>query len=572
KMIQQELDEVKLKEIEPSHELNELRNKINFNNIEFNKKLRSKEEQIIALNQKNLEDSRLFEASNKSKITEIDSLKRSYAQVYDQLNIISRNFDTYRLESCNKIELTNLKQRFDLEYDRLFNQGLNEMKIRDENIRMLQMKINDLTESLLLKKTSEEKAETPSFNENRFCPFCGLQFKNIHGVRVHCGHEHRKMKRLDIDLEKLLRITIETLNEEGIDFKKIPKVSRSEQNVWTKISEKYNIYGVSRDVINTDAFLFHQWFVRNTNNYRNKIKSEINEPFSNDFNNNLTGNKSLESILIVYDYAEFKKFKISNSIRSSLLIDFEEELNAKLRVYGFNCYFRCIYNWFKKNSSRKKQSPIWKGLYKCIEPNCSAYIKPILRTDSEKKILIEIYYSELNHHQLVFRPNRISGDERKKLAYQLKAEGVSNFSNMEIVSSLSKKEPVKKNTLYKITNEFDHRFRITRDLIYDLKAIKLSCKYLGLPIKSNFSGFVHNLSIDPYGFLLMSEMQCFILTLEASGGHNDRFLLKGCNFPKNYDISIFCLGQYFEFIYLEAPGGQNERFFSFLLGANLKKS
>ncbi|CAF1076938.1 unnamed protein product [Brachionus calyciflorus] len=148
KMIQQELDEVKLKEIEPSHELNELRNRINFINIEFNKKLKSKEEQIIALNQKNLEDSRLFESSNKSKITEIDSLKNL-------------------MLSCNKIELTNLKQRFDLEYDCLFNQGLNEMKIRDENIRMLQMKINDLTESLSLKKTSEEKAETPSFNENR---------------------------------------------------------------------------------------------------------------------------------------------------------------------------------------------------------------------------------------------------------------------------------------------------------------------------------------------------------------------------------------------------------------------
>ncbi|CAF0888839.1 unnamed protein product [Brachionus calyciflorus] len=400
--------------------------------------LNYKDEQIKKLSDKHFNDSINFESNFKAKLDEIETLKKSYNQILNEIKLLKENFDQFRTHCCKRAELTNLKQDFDLEYDRLYNHGITEMKIRDDKIETLQ-------------------------------------------------------------------------RTDNIDLVNIPKVSRSEQNVWTKISKEYHekTSGVSIKSINTDALLFYHWFDRDTNQFREIVQSKLTKPISEACKKKfkISDKKTLNSISIRFDYLEFKNFKISNSTRTKLLVDFEESLNEKLQNSGFNCYFKCIYNWFKKKSS-KDNTPIWSGFYRCTEPTCSSYIKPFLRKHAEDNVYFDVFYSQNSGHELIIKQLKIKGNEREKLAFRLKAEGVSSFSDMDIiVSSLRKKEPIKKNTLYKIKNEFDHRFRISRDLIFDLKAIKLGCQFLGLSTNPNFSGFIHSLGIDPYGFLLMSDMQ-----------------------------------------------------------------
>ncbi|RNA34449.1 hypothetical protein BpHYR1_031736 [Brachionus plicatilis] len=182
------------------------------------------------------------------------------------------------------------------------------------------------------------------------------------------------------------------------------------------------------------------WFKRNPQNYSKIVHQKLNIL---EFNSNENPEKTKQQeneTFIELNLKEFKSFAVSNSKRRRLLGDFEEALNTQLQKNGFNCYFKCNHNWFKSENSRKRNLPIWSGLYKCIHEEC------------QQSIITEI--AEIENEKI---SDRIMGLERKLTALKLKAEGVSNN--------------------------------------------------LGISTNSEFRGFVHNLSIDPFGFLLMSDIQ-----------------------------------------------------------------
>ncbi|CAF0932078.1 unnamed protein product [Brachionus calyciflorus] len=192
--------------------------------------------------------------------------------------------------------------------------------------------------------------------------------------------------------------------------------------------------------------------------------------------------------------------------RLKLLIDFEEALNLKLKKKGFCCYYKCSYNWFKSEKSRKRNLPVWSGFYKCIQPNCKSFIRPFIKSINKDEITVCVSFLTKGFHEPIDQQTRITGEDRINLSYKLNSEGTSNVSDFYQIISYQKKNPIKKTTLYKIKNEFDHRFRLSRDLFFDLKASKLMTDNLSVS-NSGFTGLVHNVSIDPYGFFLMSEMQ-----------------------------------------------------------------
>ena len=104
-------------------------------------------------------------------------------------------------------------------------------------------------------------------------------------------------------------------------------------------------------------------------------------------------------------------------------------MNNKLQEKGFNCYFKCNYNWFKQQTNFANSGLIdWNGLYNCIEPNCSSFIKPKIYCQPIENIVIQVSYCISNQHNRIKKNIRISGNERKALAQTLKSEGVLNFA------------------------------------------------------------------------------------------------------------------------------------------------
>ena len=56
-------------------------------------------------------------------------------------------------------------------------------------------------------------------------------------------------------------------------------------------------------------------------------------------------------------------------------------------------------------------------------------------------------------------------------------------------------------------SEFFHRYKVSSDVFID--AIATKTIFDELPIKTNgrINGFISNIGLDPYGFLLFSEIQ-----------------------------------------------------------------
>ncbi|RNA20750.1 hypothetical protein BpHYR1_022975, partial [Brachionus plicatilis] len=57
------------------------------------------------------------------------------------------------------------------------------------------------------------------------------------------------------------------------------------------------------------------------------------------------------------------------------------------------------------------------------------------------------------------------------------------------------------------TYQLEIKFRLSQDMKFDLRASKILCENLGTSSNSDLKGYVHNICLDPFGFLLMSEIQ-----------------------------------------------------------------
>lgn len=250
------------------------------------------------------------------------------------------------------------------------------------------------------------------------------------------------MKRTVIDLSKLVAITCQFLKNLGTNLNFDPKFSKNEQNIWVKICKEY--YG---KVCYKQALLIYMWFKRNTQNYSKIVHQKLNIL---EFNSNENPEKSKQQeneTFIEFSLKEFKSFAVSNSKRRRLLGDFEEALNTQLQKNGFNCYFKCNHNWFKSENSRKKNLPIWSGLYKCIHEECQQSVITEIAEIENEKVVIKILYSDKKKHEKIIKSDRIIGLERKLTALKLKAEGVSNVCDTNNTSKYFLKSFLNKKTL-----------------------------------------------------------------------------------------------------------------------------
>ena len=64
------------------------------------------------------------------------------------------------------------------------------------------------------------------------------------------------------------------------------------------------------------------------------------------------------------------------------------------------------------------------------------------------------------------------------------------------------------NVLKKIKSDFMNRNRISKDIQVDVEAAKVLCEHLCLySSPGKLSGYVQDISQNPFGFLLMSDIQ-----------------------------------------------------------------
>ena len=68
---------------------------------------------------------------------------------------------------------------------------------------------------------------------------------------------------------------------------------------------------------------------------------------------------------------------------------------------------------------------------------------------------------------------------------------------------------VEENRLKQIKFEFNHKDRFSNDHIVDIQATKVFFKEFAIFDKPENEGYVKDISLDPFGYSLISEIQVF---------------------------------------------------------------
>ncbi|RNA34450.1 hypothetical protein BpHYR1_031737 [Brachionus plicatilis] len=117
---------------------------------------------------------------------------------------MNKEFPLYH--SVNQNETKRLKENFDQEYSKLFNEALFEIEKRNNEIINLKEKISHQC-------TSKENPIK--------CKYCLKECKNWHGFTIHCGHMHRNsccgksilnLQKSEIEMFFIKLINISKLN------------------------------------------------------------------------------------------------------------------------------------------------------------------------------------------------------------------------------------------------------------------------------------------------------------------------------------------------------------------------
>lgn len=73
--------------------------------------------------------------------------------------------------------------------------------------------------------------------------------------------------------------------------------------------------------------------------------------------------------------------------------------------------------------------------------------------------------------------------------------------------SLTDKKVTNKNTLKQMKSEFINKHRLSSDVYIDVLATKSVTDRMCLKSSSNIDGYIQEISLNPFGFLLFSDIQ-----------------------------------------------------------------
>ena len=120
--------------------------------------------------------------------------------------------------------------------------------------------------------------------------------------------------------------------------------------------------------------------------------------------------------------------------RLKLPVSYDNLFSKKLQEKGIYCWLRSKYNWLKKNDSKKKACPVFRGKYECIDSECDVCYYIILQ--SIDRISFDVFWDEFSKHPKLCLPSRmiqISKKEREALRTELAVHGVTNLRDQNII-------------------------------------------------------------------------------------------------------------------------------------------
>ena len=124
---------------------------------------------------------------------------------------------------------------------------------------------------------------------------------------------------------------------------------------------------------------------------------------------------------------------------------------------------------------------------------------------------VNFNFNEENvHSDFVQKNPRIIGDERKETWKNIMCIGTTN-TMVSICPNINDTQASQKlrKSLSVIKSEFVNRFKISNDIFIDSQAAKFVIDRIcsSLMLNGNIKGYIQELRLNPFGFLLFSELQ-----------------------------------------------------------------
>jgi hypothetical protein len=158
---------------------------------------------------------------------------------------------------------------------------------------------------------------------------------------------------------------------------------------------------------------------------------------------------------ITFTDIETRDFIHGSDVRKYFSSAFTRLLTKKLHDTGINCNLSRKYNWFKKETSRKKFAPFWYGKYGCDFANCKRIFTALIDEPYTDQFQVSLYFSPLQSaHNLVTKTIRCSGKNRTDLANKILANGVSN-ARCDLINTKSKIQLITR--FYFLENRIDKK-------------------------------------------------------------------------------------------------------------------
>jgi hypothetical protein len=246
------------------------------------------------------------------------------------------------------------------------------------------------------------------------------------------------MKFNEYDIEKLVQIVIEVLirkkksqnsNSDELKF------THDKNNVWREISLKFK--GSDDPKF---ALRIYTWWCRNNYKIKDKVFGKLNEN-TMDHESDLLLDRNFDLIfhIDINEWRQLCKYKTSlvyATGRKRFRIGFDHFLN---NLINRDCWYKSKSNWFRKTNSRKTNSPFWSGNFVCIKEDCLNEICCFINDIDQNDNTIEIKIKEIEKsflHEKIYRKEHIKGIERTQLAKSLKAYGLQNIRNENIIINM----------------------------------------------------------------------------------------------------------------------------------------
>ena len=190
----------------------------------------------------------------------------------------------------------------------------------------------------------------------------------------------------------------------------------------------------------------------------------------------------------------------------------------------------------------EKPKKIWSAVFECIgSPECKNIFKlhmiSCCSLDKAEYSELLISCSNDTHKNPLVKNIRCHGLKRELQTDAVIRQGVTNTRSSNLIENREKglnginidsqilsiffknyihftksnnRIPVKpenRKVLTNMRNEFHHRFKLSSDVFIDAIATKTVFESLANKTDNKIVGYVHSIGLDPYGFLLFSEIQ-----------------------------------------------------------------